>query len=197
MTDFDIHTITTAPEKSSALLSGVKTSMGFIPNVFAVIAESPQALEGFISLNSLFGASSFTGEEQLVIQLAASIQNECVYCVAGHSAFADSLGVAQEGVCAMREGRVVENPRLQVLNHTVKELIQGGGQVSETVVSEFLAAGFSKAQFFEVVLGICVKTFSNYVSNALTVPLDQAFQAHAWERPSQVNPEAELQRKSA
>jgi uncharacterized peroxidase-related enzyme len=185
MTDFDIHTIETAPGQSAQLLNDIATGMGFVPNIFAVIAESPQALAGFISLNTHFGASSFTDEEQQIIQLAASIENECVYCVAGHSAFADSLGVPGEGVCAVREGRAIESPRLQVLNRTVRELMSGGGQIKEGVMSDFLAAGYSNAQFLEVVLGICVKAFSNYVSNALSVPVDEAFQPYVWERPRQ------------
>jgi alkyl hydroperoxide reductase subunit AhpC len=32
----------------------------------------------------------------------------------------------------------------------------------------------------EVVLGICVKTFSNLVNNIIGIPLDDEFSKHAW-----------------
>ena len=66
-----------------------------------------------------------------------------------------------------------------------RELISTGGKLPSTMVDGFLAAGFSKAQFMELVLGICVKTFSNYVCNALNVPLDKEFQACIWQKPAE------------
>jgi hypothetical protein len=73
MTNYEIHNVEAAPELPAVILDGVKDKIGFIPNVFAVIAESPAALAGFLGLNEAFAAFSFTGGEQLVIQLAAII----------------------------------------------------------------------------------------------------------------------------
>ena len=178
----NIHTIKSAPEASVESLKAIAQNLGFIPNVFAVIAESPSALAGFIALNSHFADSSFSDEEQQIIQLATSTENGCVYCVAGHTAFCHQLEVPEETIDAMRDEQTLPNARLHALSQLTKLLIREKGQITGKDIHAFYAAGYTEAQFFELVMGICVKYFSNLVSNALTIPLDSAFETYAWQR---------------
>ncbi|MGY8790375.1 MAG: carboxymuconolactone decarboxylase family protein [Pseudomonadales bacterium] len=156
--------------------------MGFIPNVFAAIAESPQALEAFVRLNNSYQESTFTDVERQVILLATSTENRRVYCVAGHTGFAESLGIDKSLIEAMRNFESLTDIRLDALNKLVRALVSRRGQVKEEL-DVFYRAGYNKQHFFELVLGICLKTLSNYVSNALSMPLDVVLQPYAWERP--------------
>jgi hypothetical protein len=47
---FQIHTTETAPEKSKEILESVKSKLGFVPNLYAVMAESPE-LAASLSFN--------------------------------------------------------------------------------------------------------------------------------------------------
>ena len=47
MTNLTIHTIDTAPERARARLRAAQQKLGFIPNMMAVLAESPVALESY------------------------------------------------------------------------------------------------------------------------------------------------------
>lgn len=181
--DYTIHTPETASDRAAKLLKGIESGLGFIPNIFAVIAESEPALEGFVMLNEKFARSSFTEEERQIILLATSTENQCIYCVAGHTAFAQRINMSKDVVNAMREYRTLDDERLNALNVLVRALVKGKGQVDQSHVKTFLEAGYTKTHFMELVLGICVKTFSNYVSNALSIPLDEAFQNFTWQRP--------------
>jgi alkylhydroperoxidase family enzyme len=58
-------------------------------------------------------------------------------------------------------------------------MVQGRGRVAEQEVDAFLAAGFSRAQVLEVVLGVGLKTLSNYTNHLAQTPVDAAFQKHA------------------
>lgn len=185
MNDFSYHTAKTSSDGTAHILSNIEGDIGFIPNIFAIVAESEQALSGLVSLNSAFRNSSFSPEEQQIILLATSTTNECVYCVAGHTAFSEDLNIPNEITNAMRDQMPTGIHNYDVLTRTVKQLIYFRGQVSEETIHAFLAAGFSKAQFIELVTGICIKTFTNYVSNALNVKLDDAFKPFAWQRPSE------------
>jgi len=178
----NIHTVESAPEASVESLKTIKQNLGFIPNVFAVIAESPSALAGFIALNSHFAESSFSDEEQQIIQLATSTENTCVYCVAGHTAFCHQLEVPEETIDAMRNEQSVPNAHLHALSLFTKSLIREKGQITSKDIRAFYAAGYTQAQFFELIMGICVKYFSNLISNALTIPLDDVFETYAWKR---------------
>lgn len=46
MTDFPIHSLETAPEKSRPLLEASRKSFGRVPGLYAVMAEAPALLEG-------------------------------------------------------------------------------------------------------------------------------------------------------
>ena len=185
MSTYQCHTAITAPQDSVAIMQTLETNLGFIPNVFAIIAESHVALKALVDLNNSFIASTFTSPEPQIILLATSTKNECVYCVAGHTAFAKSINMDERVIAAMRNKHVVDHHRFNTLSNTVRALIQTRGQISAQHLQQFFAAGYTKAQLLELVLGICVKTFTNYISNALTIPLDQAFAEYAWQRPSE------------
>lgn len=184
MSDFTYHTTNTSAEDAAKILSKIQDAIGFIPNIFAVMAESDQAIQGLFALNSAFSTSSFSAEEQQVILLVTSAVNECEYCVAGHSAFAEKLAIPNSTIVAMRNNQAAENKHYNVLATTVRQLIQHRGRVPSEVISRFLTAGFTEAQLLELVMGICVKTFTNYVGNALGIKLDNAFKPYAWQRPS-------------
>jgi uncharacterized peroxidase-related enzyme len=184
MKNFNIYTIDTAPQESKALLENLQAGMGFVPNIFAVTAESSLALENLVRLNGAFAESHFSAQEQQIILLATSTENECVYCVAGHTAFAKQLDMAPSLVNDMRTKQTLEDPKLNALSTTVRQLVIQRGRINDRVMDDFLAAGYTKAHFLELVLGICVKVFTNYISNALTVPVDEQFEEFAWQRPS-------------
>ena len=48
-------------------------------------------------------------------------------------------------------------------------------------VSDFLDAGYSKAQLIDVLLGVGMKTFNNYVDHVARTPLNDEFRAEAWQ----------------
>lgn len=181
MKEFNIHTIDSAPQGSKATLEGVLENIGFIPNVFAAIAESPEALAGFVALNGAFGESSLSPQERQIVLLATSTENNCVYCVAGHTAFAHQVDMPEKNINAMRNMMPLEDVRLQALNNLVRQFVRNRGRVAEKDIEHFIVAGYTRQQFFEVIVGVCVKTFSNYVSISLQLTLDAAFKEFAWE----------------
>ena len=181
MTEFRTHTIESAPDASRDALRGVSERMGFVPNLYATFAESPALLEGYLALAGIFDRStSFSATERQVILLTASSENECHYCMAAHTAIAGMQRVPLEIVEALRRGEVLPDARLQALSEFAREVVQQRGRVPEAEIDAFLAAGFTRAQVLEVVLGIGLKTLSNYTNHMADTPLDAAFGRHAW-----------------
>lgn len=180
MRPFKIHTPDTSAQEASQILTATNEQLGLIPNVMAVIAESTTALTVFTQLNAAFSDSRFTATEREVIQIAASVENDGDYCVAGHSSFASKQDVPSHIVAALRALNPVDDPRLEALAQFTRDLIQSRGKVSQTELVHFFDAGFTQAQMIEVIVGICVKVFSNYVSSATSIPLDAAFMPFAW-----------------
>jgi uncharacterized peroxidase-related enzyme len=165
----------TAPEASRQLLEGAKRKNGFIPNLLGVLAEAPAALEAYTSVSDLLAKSSLTATERETVLIAASIRNGCDYCVAAHSTIARMQKVPEEVIEALREERPISDPRLEALRRFTETLVEKRGWASEQEVRTFLETGFRRSQVLEVVLGVTLKTLSNYTNNLVDTPLDKAF----------------------
>jgi AhpD family alkylhydroperoxidase len=113
---FDIHTESSAPEKSQKLLSNSLAAYGAIPNLHGAMAEAPALLKGYQELTTIFSQSSLTAAEQQVVILATSYENNCDYCVAAHSIIAAMQKVPADVVQSLRDGVAHDSNRYCQLN---------------------------------------------------------------------------------
>ena len=182
MTKFTAHTIETAPVRSRPLLEGVKQTLGFVPNLYGVIAESPAALQGALAIGDAFSHSSLSSVEQQLVVLAVSEANDCEYCVAAHSTLAKRMAKVDPAlVDATRRREPLPNAKLNALVDFTRIVVEQRGFLAEADVATFLEAGYTKAQVIEVLLGVGMKTFNNYVDHLAHTPLNDQFKAEAWE----------------
>jgi uncharacterized peroxidase-related enzyme len=182
MTKFTVHTMESAPALSRPLLEGIKRAFGFVPNLYAVFAESPAALQGALSIGEAYAKSSLSPVEQQLVALAVSEANDCEFCVAAHSTLARNVAKADPAlVAAARNREPLEDARLDALVTFARKLVERRGFVADADLAAFLAAGYTKAQILEVLLGVGMKTFNNYVDHIAHVPLNDQFKAQTWQ----------------
>ncbi len=184
MNTFTIHTKETASSPADATLSDLESALGFVPNVFAVIAESAPALQACVGLTNHLSRSSLTATEREIVQITTSVENNCGYCVAGHTAFAAMQGVPADVVDAARGGRAIADDRLEALRRLTRALVRQKGNVDQGALDGFFAAGYTREQVLEVILAICGKYFTNLTNAVAGIPLDEQFVDHAWQPES-------------
>lgn len=163
-------------------LEEARNKLGFIPNMYSVMANSPGLLDTYIHGYELFRAhSGFTPAEQEVVLLAISRENGCTYCVAAHSFIADKMsGVPVEVTNAIRDGAPIPDARLSALHDFARTMVVKRGLPDKADVAAFLAAGFTERHILEIVLAISVKTLSNYANHLFHTPVDGAFAGRVW-----------------
>jgi uncharacterized peroxidase-related enzyme len=172
--------VETAPEKSRPILENIQKSFKFIPNLFGVFANSPVLLEGYVGLEKTFDKGSLSAVERQIILLSASVENSCGYCMAAHSTLLKAfLHVPADVVSAVRANQPVSDPKLEALVALTKEIVAERGHVRAQVMDNFLAAGYRKDQVLEVLIGVALKTMSNYLDHISPTELDPAFQPEA------------------
>ncbi|TXH73969.1 carboxymuconolactone decarboxylase family protein [Thiobacillus sp.] len=171
-----------AGELAGGLLHEARTKLGFVPNMYGVMANAPGLLDTYIhGYNRFRELSGFTPAEQEVVLLAISRENGCTYCVAAHSFIADKMsGVAVEVTNAIRDGKPIPDARLAALHDFTRTMVVKRGLPSKTDVNAFLAAGYSEQLILEIVLAIAVKTLSNYANHLFHTPVDDAFAGRVW-----------------
>ena len=181
---FALHTHETAPAESQPLLEKSVKNFGMIPNLHAVMAESPALLEAYQASHEIFQKTSFDADELTVVWQTVNVEHECHYCVPAHTAIANSMKVDSAVIEALRNRTRLPNGRLQVLHLTTLALVRNRGKLSEAELADFFGAGYARRQLLEIVLGISQKVMSNYVNHLAETPVDSPFQKFVWEADS-------------
>jgi hypothetical protein len=60
MVEFTVHDENSAPAEARSGLAQTKNRVGFIPNLYGVLAESPQALAAYLAVSDQFRKSSLS-----------------------------------------------------------------------------------------------------------------------------------------
>jgi uncharacterized peroxidase-related enzyme len=184
---FPIHTPQSAPTEAKDTLNKVIQAWGFLPNLGAVIAEFPAALEllwvGYAALTS---KGTLTAAEQQLIAVAASRENQCAYCVAAHSTMALGAKLEPDVLRALRDGQTINDRKLAALSLLTARLVRQRGTLAPEERQEFVDAGYTPGQLLEVVGWIAVKTLTNYVNHMVQTPVDAQWMGQSWVPLSEV-----------
>ncbi len=184
MTTFTIHTPESAPEAARETLRSIQSNWKFIPNLHGILAEAPVALEAYNTLFGLVGKTSFNTVEQQVLFLAVNYENDCEYCMSGHSVLAAGAKVPAQAIQALRDGTVIDDSRLQALRGFAQSVVRNRGSVTAAETEAFTAAGFTRQQILEVLVVVATKVISNYTNHIAGTPLDGFMAKTAWQHPS-------------
>jgi uncharacterized peroxidase-related enzyme len=180
----DFKTTETASPIASSLLDDAKKAMGFVPNMYATMANNPALLDSYLhSYKSFRQNSGFNSVEQEVIFLSVAYENACDYCMAAHSFVADKASkVPTEITDAIRCNGNIEDSKLKALSHFTRIITRNRGHVTNQEISDFLNAGYNENDVLGVITGVGVKTFSNYFNHIAETPLDTAFMSREWSK---------------
>ncbi len=183
MTSFTIHTPETASEEGKKSLEKAKSTMGMVPNMIAGLAESPQAAEAYMALSHFFVKSSLTPEQRHVVWFTINAEHNCEYCMAGHTGIAKMDKIDDAIVETARAVQAYDNQKLEALRQFTLSMVRKRGWLEDDEVQLFLNAGFTKANVFDVLIGIAHKTMSNYANHLIKTPLDPFAKGFAWSKP--------------
>ncbi len=183
MTKFSVHTIASAPSDSKALLEAAEKGFGFVPNLSATMAESPELLAAYSTLWDLFGKSTLSPVEQQIVYMASSFENRCNYCMAGHTALSKMLKVDPAVIDALRSGNPIADRKLEALHHYATLVVRNRGWVSDADTDAFLAAGYTRRNVLEVILGTATKVISNYTNHVAHTATDAFMKGNEWDAP--------------
>ena len=161
-------------------LGDVYKRQGMIPGLYAVLAESPEALKAYVELGKIFSQSSLSDEEKTVVWQTINVEHECKFCVPAHTLVAKLMKVDETITNALRDKTLLPNEKLEKLREFTLILVRNRGKATEEEVSAFIEAGFTRKNILEVIIGISQKVLSNYTNYLANTPLNKEFQAFAW-----------------
>jgi alkylhydroperoxidase family enzyme len=178
---FDLHTETTAPVVAAEAMRRTNAAFGFVPNLFRVLAEAPTAYAAYEYLFASFEKqTAFSPLERQIVMMTANFANGCRYCMAAHSMMMSAAKMPDGHIAALRSGRPLADARLEALRSFAADVLSSRGHLPQDRIEGFLAAGYTRAQALELLVGLAAKLISNYAASLAEPPLDAPAKAFAW-----------------
>ena len=155
---------------NQALFDNLKKGLGMVPNLYATLAHSENALATYLALQN--AKSSITGKAREVVNLVVSQVNECEYCLAAHSAIGKMVGFTEEQIIEIRGGKASFDKKLDILAQLSKSIASNRGKANLMLLEAFFAAGWTKENLVDTIVTIGDKTVTNYLHATTKVAID-------------------------
>ncbi len=156
---------------SQEIFDQLNSQLGMIPNLYATIGYSSNALSGFLTFSGNAGKGIFSNKEVEAIKLAVSQANNCVYCKSAHTAIAKMSGFTEEETVQLRNATIADE-KLNVLTTLAKEVATKAGHASDETKEKFFALGYDEEALIEFVSVVVAVTFTNYTHALTQVEVD-------------------------
>ena len=179
---FPLHTIESAPEEVRDALKSMQERMGFLPTMAAKHAEAPPLLNAYLAAAPFFEKTSLTPTERTVVLMAASHRQNCDFCMTAHGWGAQRQGMDDGTLSALRSGIPLPEPKLEALRLFTLAMLEKRGVVSDDDKQAFFSAGYAPSHALEVILGLALKTMTNYTNALARTPPNPEFGDAIWHR---------------
>ena len=180
MTNFPVHSMESAPERSKPALKQLQSAFGMIPNIAGAMATSPVLINCLVGLFGNVHGGSFTEAQVQTVLLTDAVTNASTWAVAFHTALALKEGVDPKDIEAIRERHLPKDTKLAALSAIAKAMIEKRGRLDDQDVDRFLAAGFLKDHALEVIAIVAASTITNYTGSITKPRLEASFEPYAW-----------------
>ena len=169
-TSIKVPTAAEVTPQNQEIFKNLNSALGFVPNLYATMAHSKNALGNFLTFAN--GETSFSKKEKEVIDLAVSNVNKCVYCQAAHTAIAKMNGFTDEQALELRQGKASWDTKLNTLGKISRSIAEKRGSVSQELKTEFFDAGYNEENLIDLVVAVGVITTTNIMHNVTGVEVD-------------------------
>ena len=160
-----------ATDGAKELLDRTQAQLGRVPNLYRAMANSPAALDGYLSFRAALagGRLNVRLREQLALLIAEA--NGCEYCVSAHSFRGSKIGISEAELKATRHAQS-DDAKVGALLAFAKKLIETRGRVDDGALAAVRDARWSDEEITEVVAHVALNLFSNYFNHVAQPELD-------------------------
>lgn len=170
MSQFKIPTASEVNEQNQAIFNKLESNLGFVPNLYAFLANHDNALGALLSAGDR--KLTISKKEAEVVNLVVSEYNYCKYCLSAHTAIAGMNGFTPDQILEIRDASITFDDKLAVLATFTKAVVSNKGKVSDASKREFFDAGYSVQNLIDVVFTISEITTTNLIHNLTDFEID-------------------------
>ena len=161
----------TANGRAKELLDATQAQLGRIPNLYASMAQSPAALDGYLAFRGALGKGVLSLPMRERIALVTAAINDCGYCVSAHTFRGAKVGLSANELAAAQKSQA-EDPRSAAALQFVDVLLQRRGLIVDEDFAKVKSHGWSDEEIGEIVAHVALNVFSNYFNHVAAPVLD-------------------------
>ncbi|TGL57860.1 carboxymuconolactone decarboxylase family protein [Leptospira ognonensis] len=170
MRSFLVPTREEVSPTNQKIFDNLKAGLGFVPNLYATIGKSANALQSYMTLQN--AKSSLTGKEREVINLVVSQFNNCQYCLSAHTTIGKMKGFTDGQIMDIRKSTDNFDLKMKALSRLVKSIVETHGRPDATLLEAFFTAGYTEENMIDMLVIIGDKIVSNYLHGITQIPID-------------------------
>lgn len=170
MTQFNVPGRGDVSAHNQELFDNLSKGLGMVPNLYAVMALSDNALGNYLAFQG--AKTTFSNKEKQAVNLVVSQVNDCLYCLSAHTLLGKMNGLTEEQTIEIRKGSASFDLKLNALVAVAKEITAKRGFIPEAVLNTFFNAGYTRGQLVELVMLVAEKSAMNYLHALTKVEID-------------------------
>jgi uncharacterized peroxidase-related enzyme len=164
--------IEAAPTASQPLLHSVHKMLGVVPNLFRLVATSPAALEGYLSMMGALSKGSLPAPTRERIALAVADINGCNYCLSAHTYLGKHVAKLDDAELAANRAGTSNDPKADAAVRFAVKVTRERGKINESDIRSLKEAGYDDAQLIEIVQHVALNTWTNYINEIAKTEID-------------------------
>ena len=171
MSRIAIPALAEAPAETRATLEGVTRRLGWTPNLFRLMALSPNTLAAFVGLS---GTLSRTLDVATIeaMGMVVSEGSGCAYCLQSHIFLGTRLAKLDAAELELNRRGGSHDPKRDAAVRFAKAIAETRGKVSDQDLADVRTAGFTDADIVAIAGLTAQFLFTNFMSNISQPELD-------------------------
>jgi uncharacterized peroxidase-related enzyme len=162
----------TATGERATVFADVEKTLGAVPNLTRVMANSPALLRGWLALRRELDGGVLPAAVRERLALATAEYNACEYCLSAHTYTGARVAKIDRAELDAARSATSRDPHIAALLALSDGVVRARGGVDEAALAQARAAGVSDAEIVELVGNVALNVLTNYLNNLAHTEVD-------------------------
>jgi uncharacterized peroxidase-related enzyme len=160
-----------ATGKTKQIFDGMQKNLGTVPNLIRVLANSPAALNAYVSFDGALAQGTLSAKTREQIAIAVANANSCDYCLSAHTVLGKLAGLGESELLSAQDAAAEDAQTAAALRFAVK-VVRDRGHLPASEVDALRSAGYTDGEVAEIVAAVAINIFTNYFNHIAGTDID-------------------------
>jgi uncharacterized peroxidase-related enzyme len=157
--------------KTKQIFDNLQKNLGVVPNLMRTLANSPAALNAYMSFNAALGKGKLPAQLREQLAIAVANVNSCGYCLSAHNALGKLAGLASDDL-ALAQNAEAGDAKAAVALRFAAAVVRQRGMLATSEIETLHSAGYTDGEIAEIIAVVAINIFTNYFNHIAGTNID-------------------------